>query len=367
MKNKQNSSLKNTVIVLPCDFSACGYIRIIDRIRVLSTHYAEQNFLPIISPRPIFDSDILETTRAILIQRCYTTQMLKIVAKYYELQPIFKYKIIYDIDDMLFNFDKWQCPTYLPVHELYGDGKAGNVATEIIHMCDAVNVSTTSLGNCIKDLSYKGEINLIKNVIPIHMYGSSRKGVLLKDLQKPTILYAGSKSHYIQGNSGDLTPNWLGFLKKNVIADKITFLWMWSCPDFLEDVKDKVKFIPSSGYLDFPRRLHEIRADFQIGPLVENWFNACKSDIKALQSYATDSVFIGTKFKSIPGPYDDCKNTVRVNATIDEIDEKFWSLTKVNEYNETINWQRLYLVENDRYMECVNAQTEFMKSLCFRK
>ena len=153
----------------------------------------------------------------------------------------------------------------------------------------------------------------------------------------------------------------------NVLSDKISFVWVGEVPDFFEDIKDKMIIYPGVNIMDFPRILREIHADFQIGPLAENWFTACKSDIKALQSYATDSIFIGTKFKSIPGPYDDCKNTVRVNATIDEIDEKFWSLTKVNEYNETINWQRLYLVENDRYMECVNAQTEFMKSLCFRK
>lgn len=366
MINKQTASLKNTVIVLPCDFSACGYIRLIDRVRVLSTHYAEQNFLPIISPRPIFDSNILETTRAILVQRCYTNQMLKIVSKYFKLKSRFQYKIIYDIDDMIFNFDKWQCPKYLPVRELYGDGKAGHIASEIIHMCDAVNVSTNSLGECIKDLGYKGEINLIENVIPLHLYGSSRKGQLLKTLEKPTILYAGSKSHYIQGDSGDLSPNWLGFLKKNILADKIIFMWMGSCPDFLEDVKDKVKFIPGSGYLDFPRRLREIHADFQIGPLVENWFNSCKSDIKALQSYATDSVFIGTKFNTIPGPYDNCKNSVQVDATIDEIDKCFWNLTQVDNYNEAINWQRAYLLEKDKYMESANAQIAFMKSLCFK-
>lgn len=355
---------KNSVLVLPCDFSACGYIRLLDQIRVLTTHYTDQNFLPIISPRPIFDNSILETVRTIIVQRCYTSSMLKVISKYYELKSKYNYKIVYDIDDMLFNFDKWQCPRYLPVFDLYGSGKAGNIASEIISMCDAVNVSTIPLKNCIKDLGYKGQINLVENKIPIYLYGSQRKGFLLKDLDKPTVLYAGSKSHYIKNNSGDFTENWLNFIKMNVLSDKISFVWIGEVPDFFEDIKDKMIIYPGVNIMDFPRILREIQADFQIGPLAENWFTACKSDIKALQSYATDSIFIGTKFKSIPSPYDNCKNYININDSTEEINKVFWNLTKVTNYNESIKWQRNYLFENHCYMEDQQSQLTFIKSLC---
>lgn len=370
MDNNVISQRKNTVLILPCDYGVCGNIRLLDNARIMSGNYQDGNFIPVVSSRPIYDDNFLETVRAVVVQRCYTPAMFSIVAKYKDLQEKYGYRIIYDIDDLLFNVGKYKFPLYLPSYDLYGDNIAGKTAIEIMKMCDAVNVSTLPLADAITTAGYVGEINYIPNTIPLHLYSNIRKPMRIMDVEKPHVLYAGSKSHYKKGFTGDFTKNWIDWITKNVESDKITFTMMGEeCPDFLQHLqgRENFKFAGFVKYLDFPNKLHEINADFQIAPLAPNWFNACKSNIKALQSYATDAVFIGTRFGDIDSPYDDCKNWVYADSTVDEIDAVFWELTNVDIYNNNILHQREYLLKNNLYSESKVAQSAFALSLCVKQ
>lgn len=361
------SKKKNTVLVMPCDYGICGQIRILDNIRILQSRFFDGNFLPLITPRPIFDENILHTTRTIIIQRAYTPQMLSIVAKYADLKEKYGYKIVYDIDDLLFDVNaNYRFPIYLPSYDLYVENR-GKTALEIIKLCDAVNVSTLSLGEAIRLAGYEGEINHVPNTIPLYLYGMVRKPPLNHDLIKPHVLYAGGKSHYKEGFTGDFTSVWIDWIIKHVNAGDIKFsIFGKEAPDFLKSIESNENFnlIPECNYLDFPNTLRMINADFHIAPLTSNGFNSCKSDIKMLQAYATDAVFIGTRFGGIASPYDKALNWIYYDGEVDELDNILNSLKNKELYNKNIEFQREYLLKNSMYSESDEAQYRFMNSLC---
>ena len=365
MKN-DISTKKNTVIVMPCDFGICGNIRLLDNVRILQSRFFDGNFLPLVTPRPIFDDNILVTTRTIIIQRAYTPQMMSIVAKYKDLQEKYGYKIVYDIDDLLFDVDEnYKFPIYLPAYDIYGDNKQGRTALEIINMCDAVNVSTQSLGEAIRIAGYTGEINHVPNTIPVYLYGMIRKPMRTENLTKPHVLYAGGKSHYKPKFTGDFTKGWIDWITKHVEEESIRFtMFGKELPDFLSHLDGKVNLVGEVNYLDFPNTLRALNADIHIAPLTANYFNACKSNIKMLQAYAVDSAFIGTRFGGIISPYDDALNWTYHDGTFDDIETVYQSLLDKDIYNDTITKQRQYLIDKHMYSESSEAQYRFIMSLC---
>lgn len=368
MSNEIIANKKNTVIVMPCDYGICGNIRLLDNVRILQSRFFDGNFLPLVTPRPIFDDNILATTRAIVIQRAYTSQMLAIVAKYHDLKEKYGYKIVYDVDDLLFDVDQfYRFPIYLPAYDLYGNNKHGRTSLEIMNLCDAINVSTRPLGEAIRLAGYEGEINYVPNTIPLYLYGIIKKPNRTNNIINPHVLYAGGKSHYKPGFTGDFTKPWIDWITKNVENGSIKFSMFGSeAPDFLKHLEGNSNFnlIGEVNYLDFPNTLRSINADFHIAPLVSNGFNACKSDIKMLQAYAVDSVFIGTRFGGTISPYDNSINWIYYDGTLDEIDSLFNSLLNKDLYNSTIDKQRAYLLENSMYSESIEAQNRFISSLC---
>jgi hypothetical protein len=93
-------------------------------------------------------------------------------------------------------------------------------------------------------------------------------------------------------------------------------------------------------------------ADFSIGPLVPNEFNYCKSDIKAIEAFASNSAFIGTVFTNgKPSPYDNVLIKCKDNCTEQDIDMIFERYTEPDFYNKVLKMQYEYLIKNGRYLE----------------
>ena len=138
---------------------------------------------------------------------------------------------------------------------------------------------------------------------------------------------------------------------------------MGALPWFFEEIKDLITFVPWVDCNSFPRTVMSIKPDFTIAPLTENEFNRCKSDLRFIESCAIGAVFLGSEWPNSPyeNIHTDCR--VKPEVTVEELDDKFWALTKKDKYNEVLNWQYDYVNKNNRWLESNNHINNLMSAM----
>ena len=80
----------------------CGHYRTIwNSVYMYAKYSSNFEYIPILTPIPIFDRDILKQTKAIYWQRKATPNYVSAVKRLKALQEHFKYKLIWDCEDQL--------------------------------------------------------------------------------------------------------------------------------------------------------------------------------------------------------------------------------------------------------------------------
>lgn len=352
---------KNLVLSYVSDAAGCGHIRNIFPMTYMNSLFGKTGrFNIIMSPVMIFQHDVLLRTRSIFFQRTMSPSLIKAIQSYKNNQKKYGYKMIYDIDDFI-----WQGPEEgecIPAYNFGGKSISDEVrksSFEIMNMMDIVCVSTKFLGEYIKDHGVTNpEIKVVYNTVPQYFWGPNRKRPIQKKIEKPTFLWSGSPTHYSNQDKlkGDMDNVWCEWIIKNVKDNKINFVQMGGLPFFFEPIKNKIKVIGWVNSFQYPIAVKSGRADFLIGPLVPNFFNASKSDIKAAEAYAVGAVFIGntwkgTKYEKYPSPYDDCPVNVPYNISYEDLDKIIWDLTEPANYNKIIQQQYQIMDNNGRWLE----------------
>jgi hypothetical protein len=96
----------------------------------------------------------------------------------------------------------------------------------------------------------------------------------------------------------------------------------------------------------------EFEPDFSIAPLVPNYFNFSKSDIKYIEACAYQAVFMGSVFTNgMPSPYDNCMVKVPDNFTPEQIEEQMWKHCEPEIFNKIIRDQYEMLEKDGRWLE----------------
>jgi len=362
---------KNLVLSLVSDSTGVGYVRNVIPMTYLNSVFGKTGrFNLLLSPIMIFQHDILLRSRSILFQRTMNPQQIQAVQMYKDNQAKYGYKMIYDVDDFI-----WEGEDKGESIPDYNFGKAGinkevqQAALTIMNMMDTVCVSTKFLGDYIRSHGVdKPEIKVVNNVVGKYFWGPQRKKPIKNKLTKPRIIYTGSPTHWNQEKKlkGDVENAFCEFIIKNVMDNKIEYTQMGGLPFFFECIANKIKVIDWVNTYQYPQVIRESRPDFSIGPLVPNYFNYSKSDLKAIESYAYGAVFIGstwngTEFEKNPSPYDDCPVNVPYNITVEELDRQFWELTEPDNYNRIIKQQYEILDNTGRWLESekyINMMTQ---------
>lgn len=366
IKNKNtniNDSLKKVkkcyIMSIVSDQSGCGHIRNIFPMSFLNAQFGPRgNLRTILSPIPNFQPEVLIQTSSVFLQRYMTRKQLMFARQYKDLQSRYKYKMIYDIDDFIWSgTDEGEClPEYNFCRRGITDEEMRN-SIEIMNMMDVVCVSTEFLKKYIKEnLKVKTEIRVIPNTIPKYLWGTNKKEPIKKRLSMPKVIYTGSPTHYDNKNKrfGDWDNAWTEWVIKNVKEKKIHFLCMGGLPFFFNCIKDcdNFTFIKWKNSFNYHLSIINEAPDFGISPLMPNYFNYSKSDIKHIEYCAGGMVSIGTVWDNdFPSPYDN--NIVKVfhNASLNEIDEIFWNCCEPEVYNDIIRNQYKFLDENGRWVE----------------
>jgi len=359
---------KNLILGAVADFTGCGHVRQIFIFNYLNAIYAKPGILhAAVTPFFVFQSNILLRTKTIIFQRQMSKEHLEVIKKYKENQEQYRYRLNYDIDDFVWSGSKEG--EEIPDYNFGKDNVTSEIAgyaTEAMNLVDLVTVSTDFLGTYIKEtLKVKTPVKTIPNIVQMSAWGGYRKQPITEKISKPKILYSGSPTHYhtVKKLRGDWENNWTEWMIKNVKDNKIDVLFMGctvtqegktEAPFFMKEIEDHPNFHKIGWLNSYQYALPQIhyKPDFSIGPLVPNYFNYSKSDLKSIESMACGAAFIGTVFKNgYPSPYDQSFIKLIDGCSVKEIEDIIEYYSYPEHYNEVIQKQYKYLNEEGRWLE----------------
>ena len=384
-RNEQNviQVQKNLLLGYVSDAAGCGHIRTIFPMTYVNSIYAKTGqLMTIVSPVFIWQHDILLRTRAIFFQRQMSPGHLETIKKYKEIQPNYKFKMVWDMDDFIWGRNEEQGGTVEDGVPSYNFGSQGiteeivKSSIEIIKLMDAVTVSTQFLADYIRNKFGIKNIFVVPNAVPAFFWGNRRRAPIRQYLEKPRVIYTGSPTHYLNpiaprnpspeeptgfpGNPkcklGDFDNAWREWIIKSVNSGRIEFICLGGLPWFFNSIKDKITVVNWVDSFNYHNTVINMRPDFGIMPLVKNNFNKGKSNIKEQELCAVGALAIGSYFDDEnaqvnQGPYCNCEAKISYKATVEDIDKMFDKLCEPDTYNSIISKQYDNMLKNGWYLE----------------
>lgn len=356
LEQKQNPRAHGSSILTPnespdlsfvvnyvADRNGCGYFRCIWPFELLATY---KNMMSMNCFVYQTDPSLLSKVHTLRFQRQATDSQTLAWNNYFSLRSRngFKYKIQYEIDDLLMEI----APHNKIAYDYFDEQKKQN-HLHMLRTADSITFSTEPLKEIyVNDYGIDpNKIRVVRNFLPQFLYSlpyrNSVKEFNTTD-QKPRIFWAGSASHV--GKGGDLE-----FLMPLIEKTFSEYQWVFQGvlpPELIEHHKaGKVEFIPWTPVYGLANvQFYRARPDICLAPLVPSRFNSAKSDLKYLESCALGAPCICTSFseKGMKSPYD------LINAEIClEPDADIWK-TMID-----------HLINNpDYYMQTVKTQYEFL-------
>lgn len=314
------------------DYGMCG------QIRMLWPAYAQQSIKEnILNTRQLLVTPDLE---GVYIQRAAEQPIMDILKKLDCLKII-------DFDDMLFTLYNEGLPTYNHVSKELDIQSTTNVLKDNLQYIDKVTVSTEFLKKAFMENFNYNKVEVVPNMLPRWVFHFDRKNNIRKDIENPTIVYAGSSTHYNNSDTGDWNKALIEFVHNNI--DKINLVIIGNVPFFFMDIVDKITVISYVNVLSYPNLLHSIKPDFILAPLKENVFNKCKSNLKYLEACAVGSVLIASDFDDSPYKCVDERCKIQKTMTAKHIEKMFCELCKKDNYNDILSKQYDYI--NEMWLE----------------
>lgn len=346
---KKQTIQKNLITAFGGDMGGCYQIRIKQPSDFISSVYKTRiNMIAL--HRFLRQDDILAKSFSLVFQRQSDPNGLHFIKHYKRLQDTFQYKMIWDIDDLLWKRKDVNELNGVPKYNLGYPNitkEVQDITTEIMGLMDRVVTSTEYLKQFLqKEVGVKTEIKVMRNSVPNYLWHEFRDKKIKSKIKKPVICYTGSPTHYSnkQKLKGDFDNVWCEWIRKNIMEDKIEFHVFGGCPWFFEDIRNKINVQNFMSIYLYPNAVKETMSHFGIAPLVPNEFNYCKSNIKMIEYYNAKILGIGTTFSNgKPSPYDDSLVSLPDNCTEKDIDELFDKYTEPECYNSTIDKQLQYL------------------------
>jgi hypothetical protein len=312
----------------------------------------EYNTKVIVSHIPIFDANLLNVCRGILIQRPF--QPMPWIKNYRELQPKYGYKMAFEVDDGWWNILPDYNASILTPRDWNLIEKS---AIENLQYFDTGIVTTEFLANYLhKHYNFWNTV-IVPNTCDRAIYQSPRKE-FFRD--KPLVISAGASQHVLEpaplsqqypygivGKRGDYVGQWPEFLKKNI--DNMDLHYFINAPYFLADVADKIKVHPWKSTTLYSAELNTIRPDIMIAPLQNNDFNRAKSSLKFAEAAACGAILMGSVFPD--SPYEMIHSMCKVpdNPTVEQLETIFNNIRE--HWKEILAYQYEFLNNNGWWLQ----------------
>lgn len=268
------------------DYSGCGFWRMIWPEHVINAH---QKLVIHGSTVMTFDPNYFRHVKSVRIQRQATPHQLRFVEFLKQLSQEFGFKIIYEIDDLVFAED---IPDYNKFKPAFTDPKIRETAQKIMAMCDEITVTCDFMKQYYQEKTGNKNITVIPNYPPKFWMGNYYNEKRISDnydkhQKKPRILYAGSGAHFDVENRVSQNDD---FAHVNEMiartADRFQWVFLGAFPLPLQHLvrSGKAEFHPWERLYTYPEKIYNLNVNAMVAPLQDNTFNRAKSDLKLVEA-----------------------------------------------------------------------------------
>lgn len=268
------------------DNSGCGMYRISWASHLLNAH---QKMISHDSTVMCFDPNYYRGISSVRVQRQATPHQLKFVQFLKEVGNQLGFRVIFEIDDIMFGED---IPNYNKFRPAFTSPEIRKTAQEIMNTCDEITCTCDFMKDYYASKTGHKNITVIPNYVPKfwmgHFYDEKRiEENYEKSIRKPRILYAGSGAHFDVDNRTGQKDDF--FHVCEVIAktrDKFQWVFLGAYPLPLHQLiqSGQLEYHPWELFYNYPEKIYDLRVNMMIAPLQDNTFNKAKSDLKYLES-----------------------------------------------------------------------------------
>jgi len=268
------------------DYSGCGHWRMIWPGHMLNAH---QKAVIHGSTMMCLDERWYANTKTVRVQRQATEHQLKFVKLLRDFSTRHHFKIVYEIDDLVFHED---IPDYNKFKTAFIDPKIRQSALDIMREMDEITVTNKFMKEYYMDKTGNKNITVIPNYPPkwwIGQYYDEDK--IMKNYKrhrkKPRIFYSASGAHFDVENRVKQRDDF--FHVNEAIAKTVNdFQWVFvgAYPLSLRDLvtSGKIEFHSWQRLYEYPALLASLDCNMFIAPLQDNTFNKAKSDLKYIEA-----------------------------------------------------------------------------------
>jgi hypothetical protein len=326
------------------DKQGCGYYRCIFPSDALN-HFIDTGKHEVNSfwtSRLNFDPNFYNGISYVIMQRPATEAQLHILHWLNRVKKDLGFKVIYEIDDDIFNI-----PEYNPAHKFYTPLR-DNIK-KVLSECDCLSTTTPTLADLYAP--YIRQTRIVRNSLPKWLWGEVEPRHEDPDFgdtsKRFTIAWMGSALHFGYDKlGGDLSKDLFDF----IIKTRKKYRWVFSgaLPGALQGYRKDLVAYSWKNMLEYPKHAKEIRKkhgfDVGLAFLQDNHFNRAKSDIKRLEY--TGLGIPGVYSKLVP--YEDCALKF---SSVDELEARIEKLRTNPDYAKKVYMQEYGALKNKLWTE----------------
>jgi len=268
------------------DYSGCGFWRMIWPEHVLNAH---QKLVAHGSTVMCFDPNYYRGTECVRIQRQATVSQLRFVKFLKELSQKIGFRMVYEIDDLVFSED---IPEYNKFKPAFTDPDIRKTAQEIMELCDEITVTCDFMKDYYLGKTANKNVTVIPNYPPKFWMGNFYDEKRISSnydeySSKPRILYAGSGAHFDVDNRVNQNDDFYHVIDA-ILKTRKKYQWV-----FLGAFPLPLKPYVQNGDLEFhtwqqlysyPEKIFNLKVNMMVAPLQNNTFNKAKSDLKYIEA-----------------------------------------------------------------------------------
>ena len=268
------------------DYSGCGHWRMIWPEHLLNAH---QKLTVHGSTMMNLDPNYFRGTQCVRIQRQATPHQLQFVKFLKDLSKQLGFRIIYEIDDLVFAED---IPEYNKFKPAFTDPSIRQTAQEIMELCDEITVTCDFMKEYYINKTSNKNVTVIPNYIPKwwmdRFYNEKKISDNFDRYQvKPRILYAGSGAHFDVDNRVGQNDDF-AHVNQVIVDTRHKYQWVFlgafplPLQRFIQD--GSMEYHPWEQFYNYPEKIAKLNVNMMVAPLQDNNFNKSKSDLKLIEA-----------------------------------------------------------------------------------
>lgn len=270
------------------DYSGCGFWRMIWPEHLLNAYShmtVHGSTVMCLDPRWYVNAKVVR------IQRQATPHQLEFVKFLTEIKKQVGFRLIYEIDDIVFYED---IPEYNKYKPAFVSPEIRKNILEIMNMCDEITVTCPFMKSYYEEKTGHKNVTVIPNFPPKFWIGNHYDPKWISDSydqykKKPRILYAGSGAHFDVDNRVGQDDDFAHVVKAIVdTLDEFQWVFLGAFPLPLRHYVEmgKIEFHPWANLYNYGEKIKNLKINMMVAPLKDSNFNKSKSDLKLIEANA---------------------------------------------------------------------------------